>query len=203
MAKGKGSGPTIASAYVQIVPTTTGVAGQLSEELGEEATKAGDAAGSSLGSSFASAAGTMVKAGGAAVAAAGAAIGNLTKQAVGAYADYEQLEGGVETLFSSLDGTVSASATVMANAAAAYQTTGQSANEYMETVTSFSAALVSAMENDYEGAATVADMAIRDMSDNANKMGTDMEAIQVAYAGFAKDNYTMLDNLNKMGSLAA
>lgn len=189
---------SLGTAYVQIIPSMEGISGKISQELDGETKKAGEKSGSGFGSKFASAAGTLVKAGGAAVIAAGAGITALTKEAVSAYADYEQLTGGVETLFSSLDGSASASATVMANAANAYQTAGLSANQYMETVTSFSAALVSAMENDYQGAANVADMAIRDMSDNANKMGTDMSSIQTAYQGFAKQNYTMLDNL-KLG----
>lgn len=189
---------SLGTAYVQILPSMDGISSNITQELGGEVDKAGEKAGSGFGSKFAGAAGTLVKAGGAAVIAAGAGITALTTQAVDAYANYEQLVGGVETLFSSLDGSSSASATVMANAANAYQTAGISANEYMETVTSFSAALVSAMENDYEGAANVADMALRDMSDNANKMGTDMASIQTAYQGFAKQNYTMLDNL-KLG----
>ena len=123
---------------------------------------------------------------------------NVGEQAVSGYADYEQLVGGVETLFSNLEGTVSAAPTVLENAAKAYKTAGMSANKYMETVTSFSAALVAGLEGDYQKAAEVSDMAIRDMSDNANKMGTSMEAIQNAYQGFSKQNYTMLDNL-KLG----
>lgn len=189
---------SLGTAYVQILPSMDGISTNITQELDGEVDKAGKKSGEVFGSNFAGAAGTLVKAGGAAVIAAGAGITALTSQAVGAYASYEQLVGGVETLFSSLDGSSSASATVMANAANAYQTAGISANEYMETVTSFSAALVSAMKNDYEGAANVADMALRDMSDNANKMGTDMSSIQVAYQGFAKQNYTMLDNL-KLG----
>ena len=138
------------------------------------------------------------KIGGAAVVAAGTAVAAMAKQAVDAYANYEQLVGGVETLFSNLDGTVSSASVVLENASNAYKTAGMSANQYMETVTSFSAALVSSLKNDYEEAARVSNMAITDMSDNANKMGTSMEAIQNAYQGFAKQNYTMLDNL-KLG----
>ena len=129
-------------------------------------------------------------------AAAGAAA--LVKQSVSAYAEYEQLVGGVETLFSNLEGTVSAAPQVLENAANAYKTAGMSANQYMETVTSFSAALIAGLNNDYNEAARVSDMAITDMSDNANKMGTAIESIRTAYAGFAKQNYTMLDNL-KLG----
>ena len=141
---------------------------------------------------------TAAKVGIAALGAASAAVGALVTQSVKAYADYEQLVGGVETLFSSLDGTVSAAPKVLENAAKAYETAGLSANQYMETVTSFSAALVASLGNDYEAAARISDMAITDMADNANKMGTSMESIQAAYQGFAKQNYTMLDNL-KLG----
>ena len=112
--------------------------------------------------------------------------------AVNSYAEYEQLVGGVETLFKD------SSDIVMQYAANAYQTAGLSANDYMSTVTSFSASLLQGLGGDTEQAAEIANLAITDMSDNANKMGTDMEAIQNAYQGFAKQNYTMLDNL-KLG----
>lgn len=132
------------------------------------------------------------KIGVAAVGAAATGIAALTKQAVSAYAEYEQLVGGVETLFKDSAGLV------QEYASDAYKTAGMSANEYMETVTSFSASLLQSLGGDTEAAAKVGDMAIRDMSDNANKMGTSMESIQTAYQGFAKQNYTMLDNL-KLG----
>ena len=132
---------------------------------------------------------TAAKIGGAAIAAAGAAAIAITKQAVENYGEYEQLVGGVETLFKS------SADTVMQYAANAYQTAGMSANEYMTTVTAFSASLLQSMGNDTDAAAEKANLAITDMSDNANKMGTDMELIQNAYRGFAKSNYTMLDNL--------
>ena len=126
-------------------------------------------------------------------AAAGlAAAGGLAAKIVDSYADYEQLVGGVETLFK---GNADA---VKKYAADAYKTAGLSANEYMETVTSFSASLIQSLGGDTEKAVKYADMAITDMSDNANKMGTDMQSIQNAYQGFAKQNYTMLDNL-KLG----
>jgi len=131
-----------------------------------------------------------------AIAAGTVAVAKLTKDAVDAYASYEQLAGGVETLFGD------ASLTVMHNAAKAYETTGQSMNQYMEQVTSFSASLIQSFgkdtENVQEKAAQYADRAMRDMADNANKMGTSMESIQNAYQGFSKQNYTMLDNL-KLG----
>lgn len=135
---------------------------------------------------------TAAKVGAAAVAAAGAAIIAIGKQAIEQYAEYEQLVGGVETLFKQ------SSDTVMEYAENAYKTAGLSANEYMSTVTSFSASLLQSLGGDTEAAAKYADMAITDMSDNANKMGTSMEMIQNAYQGFAKQNYTMLDNL-KLG----
>ena len=135
---------------------------------------------------------TAAKVGAAALAAAGTAVVALTKQAVESYAEYEQLIGGVETLFNE-------SADVVAQYAAnAYKTAGMSANEYMETVTSFSASLLQSLDGDTAAAAEYADRAITDMADNANKMGTDIESIQNAYQGFAKQNYTMLDNL-KLG----
>ena len=132
---------------------------------------------------------TAAKVGAAAVSAAGTAIVAIGKQAIEQYAEYEQLVGGVETLFKQ------SSDTVMSYAENAYKTAGMSANEYMSTVTSFSASLLQSLGGDTEAAAKYADMAITDMSDNANKMGTDMELIQNAYRGFAKSNYTMLDNL--------
>ena len=176
--------------------------------------------GSTFGSKLKSAMGIGVKAIGAGIVAASTAIGALTKNAVEGYADFEQLVGGVETLFGaggqslqeyakSIGTTVSgaedaygklmtAQETVLRNADEAYKTAGMSANEYMETVTSFSAALIGSLDGDTLAAANAADVAIRDMSDNANKMGTSMDAIQSAYQGFAKQNYTMLDNL-KLG----
>lgn len=135
---------------------------------------------------------TAAKVGGAAIVAAGAAAVAITKQAVENYGEYEQLVGGVETLFKS------SADTVMQYAANAYQTAGMSANEYMTTVTAFSASLLQSMGNDTDAAAEKANLAITDMSDNANKMGTDMQSIQNAYQGFSKQNYTMLDNL-KLG----
>lgn len=123
---------------------------------------------------------------------AGEALVGMVKDSVNAYAEYEQLIGGVETLFKD------SADTVQNYANNAYKTAGMSANEYMETVTSFSASLLSALNGDTAESAKIADMAITDMSDNANKMGTDMASIQNAYQGFAKQNYTMLDNL-KLG----
>ena len=156
----------------------------------------------------------------AAVTAGTVALTKLTKAAVSGYADYEQLTGGVETLFgaggksieeyaqsvgksvesakSDYDKLNSAQSTVLANANNAYKTAGMSANKYMETVTSFSASLISSLGGDTAAAAAKADMAITDMADNVNKMGSNSEDIENAYKGFAKQNYTMLDNL-KLG----
>lgn len=126
------------------------------------------------------------------VKAVAGAVKNIGEAAIQSYGEYEQLVGGVETLFKS------SADTVMQYAANAYQTAGMSANEYMTTVTAFSASLLQSMGNDTDAAAEKANLAITDMSDNANKMGTDMQSIQNAYQGFAKQNYTMLDNL-KLG----
>lgn len=127
-----------------------------------------------------------------AVGAAASGIGALSVSAINSYAEYEQLVGGVETLFKD------SAAQVKAYADAAYQTAGMSANEYMDTVTSFSATLLQGLGNDTAKAAEYGNKAVVQMSDNANKMGTSMSAIQYAYQGFAKQNYTMLDNL-KLG----
>ena len=135
---------------------------------------------------------TAANIGTAAVGAAAAGITALTTAAVNNYAEYEQLVGGVETLFKD------SADTVMKYAENAYMTAGLSANEYMSTVTSFSASLLQSLGGDTDKAAEYANQALTDMSDNANKMGTSMEMIQNAYQGFAKQNYTMLDNL-KLG----
>lgn len=163
---------------------------------------------------------TIAKVAAAGVATAGGAVVALTKSAVQAYANYEQLKGGVETIFgtgglrlseyaASVGKTTNevageytklamAEKKVFANAAQAYKTAGVSANDYMQQVTAFSAALISSLDGDSVEAARIADMAIIDMADNANKMGTSLELIQNAYQGFAKQNYDMLDNL-KLG----
>lgn len=153
-----------------------------------------EAAGSanSFGDKLKKGLGVAAKVGGAALAAAAAGVAAITTQSVAQYAEYEQLVGGVETLFKDSAGKV------QEYASNAYRTAGLSANEYMTTVTSFSAALLQSLGGNTAAAADLADQAITDMSDNANKMGTDMEAIQNAYNGFAKQNFTMLDNL-KLG----
>lgn len=147
----------------------------------------------SVGSALKSGLATAGKAVAAGMAVAGAAVLKVGKDALDSYAKFEQLAGGVETLF----GDASAQA-VIKNAEKAYKTAGLSANAYLETVTSFSASLLQSLGGDTEAAAKAADLAVTDMADNANKMGTSMESIQNAYQGFAKGNYTMLDNL-KLG----
>lgn len=173
----------LADAYVQIIPVASGIKGKIAAELGAEADTAGESAGATAG-------GKLVSGIKKAIAAAG--IGMAIKQAITEGADLEQSIGGIETLFKD------SSSTVIENAKQAYKTAGLSANEYMENVTSFSASLLSSLGGNTDEAARVADMAMVDMSDNANKMGTAMESIQNAYQGFAKQNYTMLDNL-KLG----
>ena len=147
---------------------------------------------SSLGSIVSKGLGMTAKVVGAAVSAAAGGVAALATAATKSYGDYEQLVGGVETLFKESQDAV------VEYANNAYKTAGLSANEYMETVTSFSASLLQSLGGDTAAAADRANLAITDMSDNANKMGTDMTAIQDAYQGFAKQNYTMLDNL-KLG----
>lgn len=164
------------------------------EDLGDELKETGDEAEKS-GDKFEKLGGVIKGVGaamGAVAIAAGAAAVKLGKEVIAAYADYEQLVGGVDTLFGD------SSQTVQNYAANAFKTAGMSANEYMETVTGFSASLIQSLGGDTAKAAEVADMAITDMADNANKMGTDLSSIQTAYQGFAKQNYTMLDNL-KLG----
>lgn len=158
---------------------------RLDSDQFENGVKQAEKSGSSLATSLKSGLATAAKVGAAAVGAAATAIGALTTAAVNNYAEYEQLVGGVETLFKN------SADTVMRYAENAYKTAGLSANEYMETVTSFSASLLQSLDGDTKAAASAADMAITDMADNANKMGTSMESIQYAYAGFAKQNFTI------------
>ncbi len=182
----------LAKAYVQIVPSAQGMKGKLTTLMDGEAARAGESGGDKYATGFGDAAKAGVAKAGAAIAAGAAAVGSIVKSAVSEYADYEQLVGGVETLFKDSAGIV------QDYAANAYQTAGLSANDYMETVTSFSASLLQSLDGDTAAAAQAADTAITDMADNANKMGSSMESIQNAYQGFAKQNYTMLDNL-KLG----
>lgn len=147
---------------------------------------------SNFGSSVLKVFSTIAKAGVAAAGVAAAGVTAIVKASVDQYSDYEQLVGGVETLFKDSSGKVINYANI------AYQSAGLSANRYMDTVTSFSASLLQGLSGDTEAAADIANQAIVDMADNANKMGTDISRIQDAYQGFAKQNYTMLDNL-KLG----
>ena len=162
-----------------------------SDEADQSIQKTGDSgatAGEKIGKGF-KIAGVAAAA---AAAAATAVVVKLVSESIKAYADFEQLSGGVDKLFGA------ASETVMANAKDAYKTAGLSANQYMNTVTSFSASLISGLGGDTQKAAELANMAIGDMSDNANTYGTDMQAVQNAYQGFAKGQFAMLDNL-KLG----
>lgn len=172
-------GSKIATAYVQVMPSMDGVASKVKQAFG--------AAGNESGSTFG---GNLVSTIKGAIATAG--IGKALTDSIMSGANLEQSLGGIETLFKD------SADTVIKNAEKAYKTAGMSANQYMETVTSFSASLLQGLGGDTVKAASVSDMALTDMSDNANKMGTSMEMIQNAYQGFAKQNYTMLDNL-KLG----
>ncbi len=171
----------VATAYVQIIPSAQGIGNGIAQALG------GDAVATSAGTSIGSKLVGTIK-GVIAAAGIGAALGKTLTEG----AALEQSIGGVETLFKD------SSSQVIANAEKAFQTAGVSANDYMEQVTSFSATLLQGLGGDTAAAAQVADKAIVQMADNANKMGTSIESIQYAYQGFAKDNYTMLDNL-KLG----
>lgn len=211
---------SIGKAYVQIVPSAVGITDAISKEID------GDTVGKKAGSSVASGIASFLGKSGAVIAAgfgaAMAGVGAVAKEAFSSFADYQQLTGGIETLFGtggkSLSEMVAAAKEagestqgivdkymelkeaqdlVMGNAANAWATAGLNANEYMETVSSFAASLKQSTSSAIE-AANAADRAVQDMADNSAKMGTSMEAIQNAYNGFAKQNYTMLDNL-KLG----
>lgn len=171
----------VATAYVQIIPSAQGIGGGIAQALG------GDAAATSAGQSIGGKLVSTIK-GVIAAAGLGAALGKALTEG----AALEQSIGGVETLFKD------SADQVIAAADQAYRTAGVSANKYMKQVTSFSATLLQGLGGDTAAAAQYADKAIVQMSDNANKMGTDISSIQMAYQGFAKDNYTMLDNL-KLG----
>lgn len=173
----------IGQAYVQIVPSARGISGKIQSVIGPEASSAGESAGNLLGGNLISTVKTLVIAAG---------IGKAFSAAISEGAALQQSLGGVETLFKE------SAETVKQYANEAYRTTGLSANAYMENVTGFSASLLQSLGGDTVKAADVANMAMIDMADNSNKMGTSMENIQNAYQGFAKQNYTMLDNL-KLG----
>lgn len=173
----------LGKAYVQIIPSAKGISGMIQKEMGGEVASAGVSAGESLGSK-------MMGAVSGVIAAAG--IGKAIGASINEGAALQQSLGGVETLFKDSADKVKGFANE------AYKTTGLSANAYMENVTGFSASLLQSLGGDTDKAAETANMTMIDMSDNANKMGTSMESIQLAYQGFAKQNYTMLDNL-KLG----
>ena len=193
-------GIEVARAYVTIIPSMEGSQKAISQELGVAVDKEGSKAGKSLGQKLLDGTGSVLKTGGKilgglAVTAATTAVAGvtaITKQALSSFKDYEQLTGGVEKLFGDT------ASTVMSNASKAFATAGLDANQYMEQVTGVAASLISSLDGDTEAAAKAADMAIQDMSDNANVFGTDIQSIQNAYSGFAKGNYGMLDNL-KLG----
>jgi len=175
--------PDLGKAYVQIVPSARGISGSISDLLGGEVESAGQQAGESLGSKLMGVAKKVI---------AAAGIGKAIAASLNEGGALQQSLGGVETLFKE-------NADAVKNyASQAFRTTGLSANEYMENVTGFSASLIQSLGGDTAKAAEIANTAMVDMADNSNKMGSSMESIQNAYAGFAKQNYTMLDNL-KLG----
>lgn len=178
-----GNGIELAKAYVQIVPSAEGIQGKITEVLGGESSKAGDAAGQLLGKKLVGAVAKVISAAG---------IGKILAESIASGGALQQSLGGVETLFKD------SADKVKSYAAQAYKTVGLSANAYMEQTTSFAASLLASVSHDTNAATELANMAMVDMADNANKMGTDMQDIQNAYQGFAKQNYTMLDNL-KLG----
>lgn len=173
------AGTEIAKAYVQIIPSADGIKGRLAEELGGEAESAGKSAGINIAGAIK---GVIATAG----------IGALIKSSLSEGSALQQSIGGIETLYKE------SADTMLKYADEAYKTAGMSANDYMQTSTSFAAALLKGVGGDTAKAAEAANTAIIDMSDNANKMGTSMDSIQMAYQGFAKGNYNMLDNL-KLG----
>lgn len=174
---------TLGKAYVQIVPSAEGISGSIRNILGDDVDSAGKEAGENLGSKLMATAKKVITAAG---------IGKFIASSLNEGGALQQSLGGVETLFKS------SADQVKKYAAESFRTTGLSANEYMENVTGFSASLLQSLGGDTAKAAKIANTAMIDMADNSNKMGTSMEAIQNAYAGFAKQNYTMLDNL-KLG----
>ena len=176
-------GIELGKAYVQIVPSAQGIKSALTEMFDEETDGLGEQTGQSIGQELI---GTLKKV----ITAAG--IGKIISDSINMGGALQQSLGGVETLFKD------SADTVKEYAAQAYRTAGLSANDYMEQTTSFAASLLSSVSQDTNAAAQLANMAMVDMADNANKMGTDMQDIQNAYQGFAKQNYTMLDNL-KLG----
>jgi phage-related protein len=197
MASG-GSSPVVARAYVAIIPTTKdaqkNIAKSLIPQLDSAGKSGGEALSGGIASSLKSASSKLASVAKIALAGAGvAAVKAFTSEVVSAYSDWEQLSGGVETIF----GEATAQ-TVITNAKKAFSSVQMSANDYLDTVTSFSASLIQSLGGDTDKAAAVADVAIQDMADNANKMGTSIDSIRYAYQGFSRGTFTMLDNL-KLG----
>lgn len=179
--------------YVTVTASTKGMVKDIEKAYNGHASSAGSAggkAGSAFGEKFASAAKVGIGALAAGTAAITRGIVAMGKAAVSSFADYEQLTGGMDKLFGD------ASEAIQEHAREAFMTAGLSMNEYMETVTGFSASMINSLGGDTAAAAEMADQAIRDMSDNANTFGTDMSTLQAAYQGFARGNYTMLDSLS-------
>ena len=179
---------TIGEAYLQIKPSMDGISKDIQQAMGD----AGSKGSSSFGSAFASGLKKLGTVALSATAAATTAVGAFGAQAVKAFANFEQLEGGVEKLYGD------AADEIMKYAEQAYKTSGMSANDYMETATSFSASLINSLGGDMSKAAEMTDVAMRAMSDNVNTFGSDFESVQNAFKGFSKANFTMLDNL-KLG----
>lgn len=170
----------LGKAYVQIIPSAQGISGKISNLLKGESTAAGTSSGSLIGTGLVSKLKTII---------AAAGIGKAISASITEGAKLEQSIGGVETLFKESAGRV------RKYAQEAYKTSGVSANEYMENVTKFSASLLQSTAGDTRKAADIANVAMKDMADNSNKFGSNIQDIQNAYQGFAKQNYTMLDNL--------
>ena len=185
-------GINLGKAYVQIIPSAEGIQGKLSDVINDEAESAGKSGGGRLSSALGGALKTGIGMAAGAAATGAAAVGKFASAAVSSFGEYEQLVGGVEKLYGDAAGQL------QDFAKEAYKTSGLSANAYMETATSFSASLISSLGGDTKKAAELTDVAMRAMSDNANVFGSDMQSVQSAFQGFAKQNYTMLDNL-KLG----
>ena len=205
---------TIGTYYFQLAPSTEGISQSISEAMGD----AGEKGSKSFGATFKTGLANFGKVTAGAVLAAGAGITKLASDAVNAYAEFEQLEGGIETLFGtggktldeyakSVGKTVGeetakeftalreVSDSVLQNAQNAFKTAGLSANEYMDVAIQSAAAMINSLGGDTEKASQLVDLSITDMADNVNKMGTSMESVQDAYRGFSRGNFTMLDNL--------
>lgn len=176
---------TIGEAYLQIRPSMEGVQGEIESAMGDAGSRGAASFGSSFGVGIRAVSGAAV----AAVGAGAAGVAKLTSDATSAYGQYEQLVGGVETLFGD------SAQSVIENAQRAFTSAGMSTNDYMETSIQSAAALINSLEGDTSQAAELMDMSITDMADNVNRMGTSMEAVQNAYRGFSRGNFTMLDNL--------